>query len=316
MEVKSLPLVSIVIPVYNGSNYMREAIDSALAQTYERVEVIVVNDGSTDDTEQIALSYGEQIRYFRKENGGVSSALNLGIKEMKGEYFSWLSHDDVYTPDKIEVQIDALRGLEEKNTLVLCKAELINKNSEPIQRRRRVRALPCGEVLPWNTVLHHLLKNGSFNGCALLIPKTAFTVCGRFDERLRFNQDGFMWDKIFMSGFSLLCIPDVCVKNRIHSGQLTQRGQDIYHKDCETMSGYLIPMLDNLTTTQDRFLADYAKHNAKNGNQRVVKRALYHSNKRFKLLERMVIMLCGLYGAIRPYIRKLYYRCTVKAGLC
>ena len=105
------PLVSIVIPVYNGSNYMREAIDSALAQTYERVEVIVVNDGSTDDTEQIALSYGERIRYFRKENGGVSSALNLGIKEMKGEYFSWLSHDDVYTPDKIEVQIDALRGL-------------------------------------------------------------------------------------------------------------------------------------------------------------------------------------------------------------
>lgn len=316
MEVKSLPLVSIVIPVYNGSDYMREAIDSALAQTYERVEVIVVNDGSTDDTEQIALSYGEQIRYFRKENGGVSSALNLGIKEMKGEYFSWLSHDDVYTPDKIEVQIDALRGLEEKNTLVLCKAEFINKNSEPIQRRRRARALPCGEVLPWNTVLHCLLRNGSFNGCALLVPKTAFDVCGLFDERLRFNQDAFMWDKIFMRGFSLLCIPDVCVKNRIHSGQLTQRGQDIYHKDCETMSGYLIPMLDNLTTTQDRFLVDYAKHNAKNGNQRVVKRALYHSNKRFKLLERMVIMLCGLYGAIRPYIRKLYYRCTVKAGLC
>ena len=123
------PLVSIVIPVYNGSNYMREAIDSALAQSYERVEVIVVNDGSTDDTEQIALSYGERIRYFRKENGGVSSALNLGIKEMKGEYFSWLSHDDLYTPDKIEVQIDALRGLEEKNALVLCKAEFINKNS-------------------------------------------------------------------------------------------------------------------------------------------------------------------------------------------
>ncbi len=78
------PLVSIVIPVYNGSNYMREAIDSALAQSYERVEVIVVNDGSTDDTEQIALSYGERIRYFRKENGGVSSALNLGIKGNEG----------------------------------------------------------------------------------------------------------------------------------------------------------------------------------------------------------------------------------------
>ena len=80
----SKPLVSIVIPVYNGSNYMREAIDSALAQTYENVEIIVVNDGSTDDgeTDRIARSYGDKIRYFAKDNGGVSSALNKGIKEM------------------------------------------------------------------------------------------------------------------------------------------------------------------------------------------------------------------------------------------
>ena len=101
------PLVSIVIPVYNGSNYMREAVDSALAQTYEHLEVIVVNDGSTDDTEQIALSYGERIRYFRKENGGVSSALNLGISKMKGAYFSWLSHDDIYSPTKVS---DAIKS--------------------------------------------------------------------------------------------------------------------------------------------------------------------------------------------------------------
>lgn len=307
MEVKSLPLVSIVIPVYNGSNYMREAIDSALAQTYERVEVIVVNDGSTDDTEQIALSYGERIRYFRKENGGVSSALNLGIKEMRGEYFSWLSHDDVYTPDKIEVQIDALRGLEEKNTLVLCKAELINKNSEPIQRRRRARALPCGEVLPWNTVLHCLLRNGSFNGCALLVPKTAFDVCGLFDERLRFNQDAFMWDKIFMSGFSLICTADICVKNRIHGGQLTQRRRDIYHKDCETVSTYLIPLLDDLTTDKDRFLADYAKHNAQNGNWLVVEDAFSVSMSSLNWKERILIGLLSCYGLIRPIIRKLFY---------
>ena len=73
--------VSIIIPVYNGSNYLKEAIESALAQTYDNVEVLVVNDGSNDGgaTEQIALSYGERIRYFKKENGGVASALNVGI---------------------------------------------------------------------------------------------------------------------------------------------------------------------------------------------------------------------------------------------
>ena len=75
------PLVSIVIPVYNGANYLREAIDSALAQTYSNVEIIVVNDGSDDGgaTRDIALSYGDKIRYFAKDNGGVSTALNVGI---------------------------------------------------------------------------------------------------------------------------------------------------------------------------------------------------------------------------------------------
>ena len=79
------PLVSIIIPVYNGSNFMREAIDSALAQTYPNIEILVVNDGSTDNTREIALSYGDKIRYFEKENGGVATALNLAIREMKGE---------------------------------------------------------------------------------------------------------------------------------------------------------------------------------------------------------------------------------------
>lgn len=97
------PLVSIIIPVYNGSNYLEESINSALAQTYRNIEVIVVNDGSTDGgaTERIALSYGDRIRYFYKENGGVSTALNLGLEKMKGEWFSWLSHDDLYLPEKL-----------------------------------------------------------------------------------------------------------------------------------------------------------------------------------------------------------------------
>ena len=94
---KEMPLVSIVIPVYNGSNYLGQAINSALAQTYKNIEILVINDGSTDDgvTERIAKAYGSQIRYYVKENGGVATALNFGIQKMRGEYFSWLSHDDM-----------------------------------------------------------------------------------------------------------------------------------------------------------------------------------------------------------------------------
>ena len=90
-ELLYTPKVSIVIPAYNASNYLSEAIDSALKQTYENIEIIVINDGSGDDgaTRQIALSYGDKIRYYEKENGGSSSALNLGIVDMTGEWFSW-----------------------------------------------------------------------------------------------------------------------------------------------------------------------------------------------------------------------------------
>ena len=126
------PKVSIVIPVYNGSNYLREAIDSALAQTYKNIEVIVINDGSNDNgkTDKICKSYGKRIRYFKKENGGVSSALNMGIEKMEGEYFSWLSHDDVYLPRKIETQIKFLASnqLQSEKVILFANYELIDKD--------------------------------------------------------------------------------------------------------------------------------------------------------------------------------------------
>ena len=131
------PKVSIIIPVYNGSDYMREAIDSALSQTYDNIEIIVVNDGSKDngESERIALTYGDKIRYIYKENGGVSTALNEGIRHMSGEYFSWLSHDDVYTPDKIKKSVLALSQLSDKTTVIRCDSMHIDKNSEPIKMK-------------------------------------------------------------------------------------------------------------------------------------------------------------------------------------
>lgn len=114
---------------------MREAIDSALNQTYKNIEVIVVNDSSKDNTEEIAQSYGDKIRYFSKENGGVATALNLAIKEAKGEYISWLSHDDVYYYYKIQKQIELLAKLEDKNTILFSDINLIDENSKIFSNR-------------------------------------------------------------------------------------------------------------------------------------------------------------------------------------
>ena len=101
------PLVSIIIPLYNGSNYIEQAIQCALQQDYENTEILIINDGSTDQGlgRDICLKYSDRIRYFEKPNGGCASALNYGIRNAKGQFISWLSHDDLYQPNKISYQV-------------------------------------------------------------------------------------------------------------------------------------------------------------------------------------------------------------------
>ena len=103
---QGLPKISVIIPVYNGQNYLREAIDSVFTQTYKNYEMIVVDDGSTDKTWEMIQSYGSHLYGIQKENGGVASALNCGIRHASGEYIAWLSHDDLFLPNKLERQVD------------------------------------------------------------------------------------------------------------------------------------------------------------------------------------------------------------------
>lgn len=305
------PLVSIVIPVYNGSNFVKEAIDSAINQTYKNIEIIVVNDGSTDDgaTEQIALSYGDKIRYIHKENGGVSSALNVGIKNMRGEYFSWLSHDDMYKPEKIEKQVELLNLYGKENNLVLCLAEHINKSSQCINEGKRNRHLKIG-INEYSQVLWALCKEGSFNGCAFLIPKEAFDKAGLFDEGLRYAQDAFMWLEIFFSKYSLIYTDYVGVCNRIHGGQLTQRGREIFYKDSYYISKTVIPQIINEKNYSAGILYEYAKYHAKMNCSDVVKDCLEIGKKEkiLSLARRNNVRIVALYGKIRPLIRRIYYR--------
>ncbi len=209
------PLVSIIIPVYNGSNYLREAIDSALAQTYENIEVLVINDGSNDQgaTEKIAKSYGDKIRYLAKENGGVATALNLGIKEMKGDYLSWLSHDDLYEPEKIAKQIEFLSRQTNKNIVIYADYELINEKSEHVETH--IQDHDMLEKIP----IYSLLR-GIINGITLLIPKVVFETHGVFDVTLRCTQDYDLWFRIF-NDYKFVHQPEVYTKTRIHPNQDT-----------------------------------------------------------------------------------------------
>ena len=221
-EDKFNPLVSIVIPVYNGENYLKEAIDSALAQTYKNIEVIVVNDGSKDKTEDVAKSYGDSIRYFSKKNGGTSTALNLGIKNMKGDYFSWLSHDDQYYPDKIKRQVEELSKLENKNTIMMTDLDGINEKYEKIYETKYMNHIK--EYPPREKCMLHPIIYNQTHGCTLLIPKKCFEECGLFDETSLVAQDFEFFYRAF-SKFPHKLIPEVLVTARDSSNRQGRRSK-------------------------------------------------------------------------------------------
>lgn len=212
--MKTNPKVTIVIPVYNGSNYMKDAIDSALAQTYKNLEIIVVNDGSKDNTEEIALSYGDKIKYLKKENGGVSTALNLALENMTGEYFSWLSHDDYYYPDKIEKQIDFLKKQKNKDIVIYNNFRQMDAFGKDFKKDFILNH----EEL--NKKPQYALLHGHINGITLLIPKKAFDEFGKFDESLRCTQDYDMWLRIGRK-YKFVHMEDILTKTRIHENQDT-----------------------------------------------------------------------------------------------
>jgi hypothetical protein len=212
-----LPLVSIIIPVYNGSKYLKEAIDSAIGQTYKNIEIVVVNDGSNDNgkTEAVAKSYGNKIRYFSKQNGGVSSALNYAIKMSKGDYISWVSHDDLIYPNKIEAQIDYLKNndLLNKDVIIYSDHSMINKNGELIEICQK-------QFDEFGEKSEYALLHGKINGITLLIPKKAYDDCGLFNETLVAVQDYEMWERMFKK-YKVIHLPLVLSASRYHSKQVT-----------------------------------------------------------------------------------------------
>ena len=231
------PLVSVVIPAYNAANYLAEAINSALAQTYKNIEIIVVNDGSNDGgaTRAVAESFGEKIRYFEKNNGGSSSALNSGIKQMKGVWFSWLSHDDLYYPQKIEKEIEFIRTLDSGDLMhhvFFSAADYVDKDGKLIRKPRldtcNARAKEI-ESFNDNRKMIASMTNYIFHGCSCLVNRKLFDEIGMFDESLRLVNDAELWFRVYASGCKIHYIPEILVSGRVHANQVSRAIGYSYH---------------------------------------------------------------------------------------
>ena len=125
-------LVSVVIPVYNSEKFLAESIESVLNQTYKQIEVIAINDGSTDNSQKILEQYSDKITIISQTNHGLAHALNVGIKKIKGKWFKWFSPDDILYPKAIEILVNEAKKLQE-STIIYSNWELIDEKGNKLR---------------------------------------------------------------------------------------------------------------------------------------------------------------------------------------
>lgn len=206
----SEPAVSVVLPVYQGENYLRFAIESVLHQTLEDLELIVVDDGSTDSTSAIARSYGDSVRYVRQDNTGVAGAFNHGLRLAKGRFISWLSHDDSFHPTKLEKQLSALSRLDSP---AACYTDI-----EMIDAQGKVIATHQLPEYERGETLRYVLTGGPICSASysLMYDRRCVEEVGPYAVELRYTQDVDMLARL-VRRFPLLRVPETLMQVREHA---------------------------------------------------------------------------------------------------
>lgn len=207
-------IITVVIPVYKNSHLLVDALQSLKLQTYKKFEVIVVNDGSqeTRQIKKIVDSFKSNLKltlYNLKKNRGVSYALNKGIKNAKGEYISWLSHDDYFHPDKFKKQIKIIN----KNKLVFTGFYLVDIKNNIIKKKL------YGKFF-FKHYFHILLRD-NLNLCTALVHKDIYKQSGLFDLKKKHTQDYEMMYKLFKR-YKVLILNKPLFFSRVHSNQTSK----------------------------------------------------------------------------------------------
>lgn len=211
--------VSVIIPVYNSEKYLKKCIDSVLDQSYSDIEIIAVNDGSNDSSLSILKQYGEKIVIIDKTNGGTASALNAGINTMTGDWFKWLSDDDILEKDAISDLINTARSYEDySNYIFYSNQNLIDKDGKVI-----------GKVIEsnHNDLTHFqqgvILLNKHFgNPNSSLMHKSIFKKCGLLNEKIGYYEDHEFWLRsVLLFNCKLILVPKITLRYRIHSDSLS-----------------------------------------------------------------------------------------------
>ena len=200
--------ISCIVPVYNGERFLAEALDSILAQTHQAVEIIVVDDGSTDATPEIVASYGERVRYERQENAGPASARNVGLDLALGELVAFLDADDLWHREKLALQTARFQKRPELQ-FVLGHVENF------WMPELRDEELRIGDHQLKRPVPGYVFQ-------AMLARRSVFEIVGRINPALRISEDSDWFSRAQACGTAMEIIPETVVYRRFHSANISR----------------------------------------------------------------------------------------------
>jgi glycosyltransferase involved in cell wall biosynthesis len=222
-ELISGPSVSVVIPTYNYGKFIAEAIEGVFAQSLTASEIVVIDDGSTDETETVLRKFGDRVRYIKQSNQGVSAARNRGVAETKSELIAFLDADDRWEPTKLERQ--AARFAEGTGIgLVHCGIREFDSETGGILGLR----VEGGDGQVADDLLLWEEPGVNVSGSAIMVSREAFNEAGRFDPRLKCGED---WDLCYRIArkYKVGFVPEALVNYRIHGAAAHHNVENMEH---------------------------------------------------------------------------------------
>ena len=249
------PEVSVVIPVHNGAEFVERAICSALDQRDVTVEVIVVDDASTDETPEIIARFGDGVRYFRlsKQKNGIA-ATNEGIRQARGQLVCVLHHDDYLLPDKLARQA-ALMAQHPDVGLSYSAQYYVDEHDRRLWTLRS--PVRHGDyVVPGEVELRRLIVQNYINFCNAVVRRSVFDSVGLFPDEWQITSEWAMWTRIARHGYAFGYVDEPLVCYRMHAGQLTMK---------RTPAGYL----EQLAAVHDETFNDPTLHESVRRRQRL-----------------------------------------------
>jgi glycosyltransferase involved in cell wall biosynthesis len=203
------PAVDVVVPCYNGARYLAEALDSIWSQTVRPGEVIVVDDGSTDDTAAVAQTHRPRVRYVYQANSGIASARNRGVSLSQGEFLAFLDADDLWEPAKLEKQFAALQAATELDAVFAHARQFVSPDvaDDPVVQRLRVPTEPMA----------------AYYASTLLIRRPALVRVGLFAAEYSIGEFIDWYARAVDAGLKMRLLPEVLVWRRIHGANSTLR---------------------------------------------------------------------------------------------